>query len=84
MEYEIKSVLEDEDLYRILKEKIGEQEIHNLHRYQKKYRNKVLMQILKIKGTNCAQISRVTGISKKLIKKAREQFLKNKPKIKIV
>ena len=25
MEYEIKSVLEDEDLYRILKEKIGEQ-----------------------------------------------------------
>ena len=78
MEYEIKSVLEDEDLYRILKEKIGEQEIHNLHRFQKEYRDKVLMKIFEIKGTNCAQISRVTGVNKKLIKKARQQFLKNK------
>lgn len=80
MEYEIKKVLEDEELYEIIKEKIGEQEVHNLHRFQKEYRDRKLMQIFEIKGTNCAQISRVTGLNKKIILNCREKFLRDKRK----
>ncbi len=80
IEYEIKNVLEDEELYAIIKEKIGEKEVHNLHRFQKEYRDKILMRIFEIKGTNCAQISRVTGVNRKLILNCREKFLQMKRK----
>lgn len=78
MEYEIKNVLEDEDLYKIINKVIGEEQVQNLYRLQKEYRDKILMKIFEIKGTNCAQISRVTGINKKIILNCRERFLKEK------
>lgn len=80
MEYEIKNILEDEELYVIIKEKVGEHELHNIHRFQKEYRDKILMQIFEIKGTYCAQIARVTGLSKKIILNCREKFLRDKRK----
>lgn len=78
LEYEIKKVLEDEELYHILEEKFGKEKICNLHRLQKEYRDQLLMKIFEIKGINSLQISRVTGINQKLISNCREKYLKLK------
>lgn len=78
MEFEIKKVLEDEDLYNIIKRNLGESQINNIQRYSKEYRDEILMKIFEIKGTNCAQISRVIGINNRLVKDCKERYLKKK------
>lgn len=78
LEYEIKKVLEDEELYHILIERFGKEKIQNLNQLQKGYRDQLLMEIFEIKGINCLQISRVTGINQKLVSNCREKYLQLK------
>lgn len=80
LEYEIERRLEDQELYDILRNMLGEQKLVDMHLYQKEHREKALMDIFKIRGTNCAQISRVTGINRKLISNCREKYLRIKKK----
>ena len=79
MNYELKKVLEDEELYEVIKSTII-QDVTSIQRLQKRYRDQVLQRIFEIKGINCKQISRVTGINIKIIKNAREKMLREKRK----
>lgn len=68
LEYEIVLKLTDEQLIHIIKHEIGEQNLQNIQYYNKKYRDTILRNILQIRGTSKAQIARVLGINRKLIK----------------
>lgn len=70
-EFEIKNRLDDEEVIKIITENLGIQSIYDVHKLNNKYRNQVLHEILNIKGTTIMQISRITGISKKIIERAK-------------
>ena len=70
LEYEIKSKLTDQELIYFLKAIIKLNNIQEVQKYNKEYRQEFLKEIKNIKGTNIQQISRVLGISQRLIKDA--------------
>lgn len=65
LEYEISLKLTDEQLIYIIKNKIGEENIFNIQRFNKKHRKEIIQMIKGIKGTSKMQISRVLGINRK-------------------
>lgn len=76
--YEIKSRLEDEELYDILLSVYSKEEIQNLCRLNKRNLIPYLKYILKVEGTNNTQISRVTGINLQMIKYIKRELKGNK------
>ena len=74
LEFEIKHQFTDEEVIRIIQKEIGIQNIQDVQKFNKLHREEVLNKLKKINGIKCAQISRVLGISKKII----ERSFKNK------
>lgn len=70
-EFEIQNRLDDDEIIKIITENMGIQTIYDIQKLNNKYRDQILKEILNIKGTTMTQISRITGISKKIIERAK-------------
>lgn len=78
VKYEIKSRLEDEELYNILLSIYTKDEIQNLCRLNKQNLEKYIEEIIEIKGVNDAQITRVTGINVNIVRYIRRKLKSKK------
>jgi len=72
--YEIKTRIEDDELYEILTDIYSKEEIQNLSRLNKVNVKPYLIDILGIEGCNMKQISRVTGINIGVIKQVKSEL----------
>ncbi len=72
--YEVKNVLEDEELYEILVFLYSKEEVQNLCRLNKQNLKLYLRDIFEIKGSNNTQIARVTGINLNIIKYIKKEL----------
>ncbi len=70
LEYEIKNKLTDEEVIYFINEELNINNIQEIQKYNKKFRDEVLHKIMQIKGITKVQIARVTGINIKTIKRA--------------
>ncbi len=70
LEYEMKNKLTDEEVVYFIKEEIGIDNIQEIQKYNKEYRNETIKKIVKIKGITQPQIARVLGITTNIIQKA--------------
>ncbi len=75
LEFEIQSKLEDETLIKIINEDTKIQNIYDIQKLNTKYRDEILKQLLSIQGTTIAQISRITGISVKIIERIKNRLV---------
>ena len=73
VEYEMNKVLTDEQLRNIIQEMWNLDNINEIKQYSAKKKREMLRKILTIKGTNCNQIARVIGITRKVVTSAREK-----------
>ena len=73
LEYEIRTKLTDEEVRKYIGKILKVDEIINLRRMNTKYRDEKLKKLKELKGTSIAQISRVIGISKKIIERAMKE-----------
>lgn len=71
-EFEIKNRLDDDTVIKIIIENMGIQTIYDIQKLNNKYRDEVLNKLISIRGTTISQISRITGISTKIIERARK------------
>ncbi len=69
LQYEIKNKLTDEEVIYFIKEQIGIDNIQDIQKYNKKYRNSIIKKIKNIEGITQNQISRILGITINIIKK---------------
>lgn len=67
LEYEISSKLTDEQLIKVIEEKIGRDKLKNIKFLNKTYREEILKQIGKIEGASKIQISNILEIDRKTI-----------------
>ncbi len=65
--YELQNKLTDEQLKEALKEKFGFDNIQNIQRYNNKIIKELLKDIIKIPYISISQLSRVTGLNRKLL-----------------
>ena len=63
--------LDDDIVIKIIMDNIGLNAIYDIQKLNYKYRNEVLKKLINIKGTTVKQISRITGISTKIIEKVK-------------
>ena len=68
LEYEISSKLTEEQLLKVIEEKIGKENLENIKYLNKKYREELLKKIGKVQGASKVQISKVLEIDRKTIK----------------
>ena len=73
LEYEIRTRLTDEEAKIYIQKILEIKEIRELKIMNATYRNKVLKKLKELKGTSIAQISRVIGISKKILERAMKE-----------
>lgn len=74
-EFEICNKLDDEEVIKIIIENIGVESIYDIQKLNHKYRDEILYKILKIRGTTVKQVARITGLSEKIV--VRAKVLKN-------
>lgn len=70
-EFEIENRLDDETIIKIIKENMGMQTIYDVQKLNNQYRDMVLNELISIKGATVSQICRITGISKKIVERAK-------------
>ena len=73
-EFEIQCKLDDDIVIKIIMDNIGLNTIYDIQKLNYKYRNEVLKKLINIKGTTVKQISRITGISTKIIEKVKKLY----------
>lgn len=72
IEFELQSKITDEQLIETLKNELGTQNIQNIQRYNSKEIRKMLSEIAGLSYVSISQLSRVTGISRKIISKIKK------------
>ena len=70
IEYEIITKLDDTEVKEIIENMFRLNNIRELNIYNSRIKNKMIKEMKKIKGTNIAQLARVTGINRKHIERA--------------
>lgn len=70
LEYEIKSKLTDEEVIYFIKEELGIDNIPQIQKYNKKYRDEIIRKIVKMKGVTQLQVARILGITVKMIQRS--------------
>ena len=70
IEYEIMTKLDDIEVKEIIENLFRLNNIRELNIYNSRIKNKMIKEMKKIKGTNVAQLARVTGINRKHIERA--------------
>lgn len=70
LEYEMKNQLTDNELIMFIREKLKIENIQEIQRYNKDIRDELLKKIKKIDGWSYKQLSRVLGISIRIIQRA--------------
>ena len=70
-EFEFIKLLTDEDLIEIIKEKLNISNVTEIKKYNKEIRDRMIRDVLKIKGVTITQISKVLGITRKMIQRAK-------------
>lgn len=73
IKYELQTKLTDEQLIEALKEKLEIQNMQNIQRYNSKAISELLKDIINIPYISINQLSRVTGINRKLLSNIREK-----------
>lgn len=76
VEYEMNKFLTDEQLRTIVEKILELSNINEIKQYSAEKKRGMLHKILTIKGTNCNQIARVTGISRKVVTSVKEKMHK--------
>lgn len=69
LEYELKNKYTDEELIEILKHELNEENLINIQNYNKKIIKELVLQALKIEGTNANQISRILSLNKRTVQR---------------
>lgn len=69
VEFEMMNKLDDSTLIRIITEEMNIPNIYEVQKLNNTYRDKILIELLSIRGTTAKQISRITGISINIIQK---------------
>ncbi len=77
-EFELTNRLDDEIIIKIIIENMGLKSIYDVQKLNNKYRDEILLKMLAIRGTTVSQISRITGISTKIIGNLKFKMNKNK------
>lgn len=72
-EFELLNKIDDSTLIRIIKENMDLNAIYDIQKLNNKYRDDILKQLIAIKGTTTKQISRVTGISTRIIEEIKRK-----------
>ena len=75
-EFEIVNKLDDEVIIKIITDRKGFNNIYDIQKLNNKYRDEILEDLLKIRGTTVPQISRITGVSKNIIEKVKIKMKK--------
>lgn len=70
LEYEMKSKLTDEEVIYFIKEELRIDNIQEIQKYDKEYRNDIIRKIKKFKGISHQQMGRILGISIRIIQRA--------------
>lgn len=73
IKYELQNKLTDEQLIEVLKDKLEIQNIQNIQKYNSKAMSELLKDIINIPCISINQLSRVTGINRKLLSNIRER-----------
>ena len=71
IEYEMQNKLTDEQLIKIIYNVLKIDNVVNMQRIRKKYIEEDIIKMLEIRGTCVNQISRVTGINRKIIQEVK-------------
>lgn len=69
LEFEIRKRFTDDEVINILKQQLKIDNIQDVQKYNKAHREAILKDLKNITGINCAQVSRVLGINKKIIER---------------
>ena len=70
LEYEMQNYLKDNQIIEIIKNEFNIENVHKIQQYSKKERNEVLKKLKANPGTRIKSLSRVLGISEKIIQRA--------------
>lgn len=73
IKYELQNKLTDEQLIEALKDKLKTQNIQNIQKYNSKVISELLKSVINIPYISINQLSRVTGINRKLLSSIREK-----------
>ena len=78
IEYEIDKNVKDEDLIEYITKKLEIDNIYDIQKYNKKYRDKLIKKIFDIQEISALQVARVTGISRTIVTNIKSEVLKEK------
>lgn len=69
IEYEIRKFYTDEEAMQIIKDILEEENIVNIQQYNKVIQKQIIAKILTVRGISLCQISRITGLNKKIVQR---------------